>query len=671
MSLASSPGRSRFSLVPIVLLLLAVSLCAQPWIVLGPNGGDVRTLSYNPHNPDQILLGTSTGEIYISKDAGRSWSRSTHLGAGQDYVLDHIVFDPHQPDVIYIGAWSVNDQTSGDFYRSKDGGKTWDALPGIKGKSIRALAIAPSDSRQVVAGAIDGVYRSKDGGDTWAHISPANYAELRNVESIAVDPKNPDIIYAGTWHLAWKTSDGGSTWNNVHQGMIDDSDVFSIIVDYTNPLNVYASACSGIYKSTSGGDTFQKVQGIPFTARRTRVLHQDPSNPLVVYAGTTEGLWKTADGGKAWKRMTGPEVVVNDVMVDPRNSNRVLIGTDRAGVLASDNAAASFTSSNEGYSHRYVGSVLADAQNPDILYAGIVNDRELGGIYTSHDGGKHWVQRTEGLGIRDVFTLRQAATGTIIAGTNRGIYALEPDARQWRPINSVIEEKTVQKTVYRKGRKPSKVPLKLAKKSTLEARVNEIEIAHDHWLAATSSGLYNSKDQGKSWTAIPVTGAADFIAATDHEGLIVAATRDSVFVSKDDGATWINPVVTNSYKLNIRGVTFAQDNIYLATRESAFRSSDKGDTWKRMLGGLPDREITSIVYDAPGNRLLATSYASNFIWQSTDQGKSWKKGPDTGYPLRRISVVRGRYMAATPFDGVILQPEEEAPKAAASNAGEN
>ena len=208
----------------------------------------------------------------------------------------------------------------------------------MHGKSIRAMAIAASDSKTLVAGALDGVFRSTDGGKNWQKISSSNQ-EIHNIESIAVDPKNPDVVYAGTWHLAWKTDDGGASWHHINKGMIEDSDVFSIIVDSTNPSVVFASACSGIYKSQSAGDSFQKIQGIPFSARRTRVLKQDPSNPAIVYAGTTEGLWKTTDAGKTWNRVSNSDVVVNDVMVDPRNSQRVMLATDRAGVLASDDGA--------------------------------------------------------------------------------------------------------------------------------------------------------------------------------------------------------------------------------------------------------------------------------------------------------------------------------------------
>ena len=63
------------------------------------------------------------------------------------------------------------------------------------------------------------------------------------------------------------------------------------------------------------------------------------------------------DAGQTWKRVTNPEIVVNDVFVDPRNSNRVLLATDRSGVMASENGTATWTSSNRGYTHRYVTSI--------------------------------------------------------------------------------------------------------------------------------------------------------------------------------------------------------------------------------------------------------------------------------------------------------------------------
>ena len=68
-------------------------------------------------------------------------------------------------------------------------------------------------------------------------------------------------------------------------------------------------------------------------------------NPNVVYAGTTEGLWKTVDGGKIFKLISPPNFIVNDVMIDPRNASRVLVATDRNGVVASNDAGQTFRAS--------------------------------------------------------------------------------------------------------------------------------------------------------------------------------------------------------------------------------------------------------------------------------------------------------------------------------------
>lgn len=649
-----------------IVLGFSCAVWAGQWTVLGPDGGDVRSLAYNPHNPDQIFLGTNTGTIFVSNDGGHDWTRFAHLGNGDDYVLDHIVIDPKNPKTMYVAGWSLENQQGGDIFRTHNGGKSWDILPDMHNKSVRALDLSASDDKVLVAGALDGVYRTNDGGGAWQRISPLSYTEIKNVESIAVDPKNPDVVYAGTWHLAWKTDDGGKSWHHINKGMIDDSDVFSIIVDATNPSIVFASACSGIYKSTSSGDLFQKIQGIPFSARRTRVLKEDPSNPSIVYAGTTEGLWKTMDQGKTWKRVSNPEIVVNDVLVDPRNSQRVLLATDRGGVLASDDGAQTFTASNHGYTHRYVSSILVDQKDANTIYAGIVNDREWGGVFMSHDGGQHWSQKSAGLGGRDVFSLKQASSGVLIAGTNRGVFLLEHNASEWHPINNILVEKTSM--IRKKGSKKA-IASSAGTRSVLEGRVSDVEISGERWMIATSAGLFSSTDQGKIWKGGPVMGQQDFISVRAHKELIVAATRATVVFSTDNGKIWKESKVL-SYTPNIRGLNMTPEgDVFVACREGAFFSGDSGASWHHIVGGLPDKDITSIVYDGSRKRLLATSGTTGVIFVSTDGGRNWDRGPDSGYPLRRVSVAHGRFLAATPFDGVIAQPESESENAALGGSG--
>jgi len=636
----------------IVLLgfLLCSPLWAEQWKLLGPNGGDARSLAYDPKDPAHIFLGTSTGSIFVSTDGGQVWSNFAHLGSGDDYVLDHILIDPKNTATIFVSAWNVEDTKSGDVFRSLDEGKTWAPLPGMHDKSIRALAMAASDSKVLVSGSLDGVYRSQDAGESWQRISPLNHPELKNIESLAIDPQDPNVIYAGTWHLAWKTTDGGLTWRHINQGMIDDSDVFSIIVDPTNPANVYASACSGIYKSENAGELFRKIQGIPFSARRTRILRGDPSNPSVVYAGTTQGLWKTANAGKTWKQITNSEIVVNDVLVDPRNSSRLLLATDRGGVMQSDNGGLSFSSSNHGYTHRYVTAILADVKNPDTIFVGLANDREWGGVFSFRDRGA-WQQKSAGLGGRDVFALKQTPNGTLIAGTNHGIFVLDRDGHTWRPSNDIKAKKSpIQRAAKTKLLDPPSVTDAL-----MNARVNDIDIASNRWLVATSAGLFTSMDAGSTWNGGPVLGRSDFVSAHSAGSLLVAATHTEILLSGDEGTNWQLARLPAQLS-SIRGLTITPDaEVFIASREGAFRSSNSGKTWERISNGLPQTDLSFIAYDDSAKALLATSLSTGVIFRSDDGGRSWQSGPDSGYPLRRITVAHGRLVAATPFDGVIIQ----------------
>jgi photosystem II stability/assembly factor-like uncharacterized protein len=644
-------------LFPVILLLSGLGLnrsANAQWIPLGPDGGDVRSLSYDRQTPARIYLGTSSGQLFVSNDDGGSWTRFAHLGSGDDYVLDHVQMDPNS-GTIYVSAWSVEQET-GDLFRSSDGGRTWQTLPGMHGKSIRAMALAPSDPRIMIVGALDGVFRSRDGGNTWERISPPHHAEIKNIESIAIDPRNPDVIYAGTWHLPWKTEDGGLNWHSIKNGVVDDSDVFSIIVDHHNSENVYLSACSGIYRSTNAAGLFHKVQGIPFSARRTRVLKQDPVDPAVVYAGTTEGLWKSTDSGQTWRRVSAANIIVNDVHIDPGNPRHLLLATDRSGVLASDDGGQSFQASNRGFAHRQVSSILADRFDAQTVYAGLLNDKEFGGVYVSHTAGKSWQQVDDGLQKLDVFALAQADAAHILAGTNHGIFELTTGSGQWHPINLVLREKIIPgvpaKTKAR-TRNPEQPRVEFVK-SELDGRVTQLELTPAKWFAAASSGLFTSTDEGKSWRAGAGLGRLDFLAVRASGQTVLAATPREAVVSRDGGDTWQLAQVP-SFVTTLYGAAVTPDQaLWLATREGMFRSSDFGATWEHVLNGLTPRNLISVTYDSDNHRLIAVSGRGTLFVSGSDG--QWKE-LNAGFVARLLAVVHGRLIAATAFDGVIVQPE--------------
>lgn len=632
----------------------------QPWQPVGPDGGTVRSLAIDPRDPDRIFLGTSAGNLYLSTDKGASWSRFARPGNSAEMVLDHIVIDPADPRNIFVAAWNAQlPNSDGELYRSKDGGKSWEIVPDLHGKSLRALSIAASDSRVLVVGALDGIYRSRNGGHDWERISPENHAEIKNVESVAIDPVNPDVIYAGTWHLPWKTEDGGKTWHSIKKGVIDDSDVFSIVIDPSQPANLFVSACSGIYRSESAGETFRKIQGIPYSARRTRMLQMDPTDHNVVYAGTTEGLWKTTDAGATWKRMTGANIVVNDVLIDPRHPARVLLATDRSGVLASDDGGVTFMASNRGFTHRQAAALLVDRSNSAVLYAGVLNDKEFGGVFVSRDSGQTWKQTSDGLDGRDVFVLRQAADGSLIAGTDHGIFALRQNAARWMPRNTLAGKAEV--ATAKKG------PGRTAAANELTARVSVLEIAGQRWFAATSSALLVSSDSGESWRQESMPGVGVPVSISVAGKVVAIAGSNMVAVSVSGGESWLpSKPLAPEFAINSVAVDNSGD-IWLAARTGLFRSTDAGDSWK-PVSSLRLANLQTVQFDDDNHRILVTSGSSTNVFESSDNGKTWS-AISTGWRLRNLRLAHGRLLATTAFDGVVIQPEITAGIVAVSGNG--
>jgi photosystem II stability/assembly factor-like uncharacterized protein len=654
----------RGGLAPAFLVFLfAFSAAGMPaqaaWNVAGPAGGDARAIAAVPGQPNHLYLGSTNSWIYESTDQGAHWHRLSKLGSADGLILDHIVVDSENPATVYVAAWR-DDHPDGGLWISHDGGKSWNVAEGLRGQSIRAFIQVRSNPRVLLAGTLEGVFRSADGGSSWTEISPRGSREIHEVESLAVDAVNPDVVYAGTWHLPWKTANGGKSWHSIKQGLIDDSDVFSIIVDPARPRTVFLSACSGIYKSESAGEKFQKIQGIPATARRTRVLMQDPAHHEVVYAGTTEGLYKTVDGGKNFKRMTGPDVIVNDVFVDPRDSEHVLLATDRSGVLTSHDAGASFTASNDGISERKVEALLVDRGNPARLFAGVVNDKSYGGVFVSTNGGAGWEQIGNGLDGRDVFALAQAADGSVLAGTSHGIFALQAGAADpaWQPRNTIANTtvKTASETHFGKHvnvEKQVKDPV-----IELESRVNALDLSGDAWLAATSYGLLTSRDQGASWQGGPVMGRGEYLSVAAHGETMAAARADGVVLSSDGGQTWW-PMSIPTMLTRIHRVTFSADGtLWLGAREGVYFTRDKGKKWL-WIERLPFRDVDDLHYDAGLGRVLASSRESDQVFAIDPKNLSWKWW-QTGYRIAQIRAAGGRLVAASLDDGVLLEPQATA-----------
>jgi photosystem II stability/assembly factor-like uncharacterized protein len=595
-------------------LMLALGMPAgADWIPVGPPGGDARSLAFDPKRPNVVFAGTSDGVAYRSDDGAATWQRLEPGFPHRGHSLDEMIVDTQGR--LLVAYWEVAGP-GGGVARSEDGGRTFTLLP-IAGESVRALAVAPGRPELLVAGSLTGVFRSEDGGDTWQRISPAGHLDLRNIESVAIDPRDPQVYYAGTWHLPWKTYDGGRTWRPIKAGMIDDSDVFTMTVDRRQPDTIYGTACSGIYRSRNAGGLWAKIKGIPSSSRRTRAFVQHPAYPEVFFAGTTEGLWRSDDDLATWRLVTRKDLVVNSIAVLPGGA--ILAGCDGAGIIRSADRGESWTSSNDGFSERFISRVLFDPAG-DRMLAAIREDRRHGGVLAAPVTGGSWAPVAPGLEGREVFALTVLGRG-LFAGTDDGVFRLPPGGDRW--TRGVVMSNGIE----------------------LHPRITDIAVTPPASVyAASSHGLLKSADGGQTWERLllGLGGAVDLV-ATARKGGVFAATRLALFHSSD--GTTFQAMSSLPAPVHRLLVTEAEGLLLAATTEGLFHASEGGRHWHLARGGLPNTDIAALESMNGGRTLIVSDFRHGGLYRTDDGGRTWREIPSRGLRSNRLWM-----LAADPRD---------------------
>jgi photosystem II stability/assembly factor-like uncharacterized protein len=470
---------------------------------------------------------------------------------------------------------------------------------------------------------VDGVFRSADAGKTWQRISPEGHEELRNFDSIAIDPGDARIIYAGTYHLPWKTTDSGEHWAPVHEGMIDDSDVMSILVDRTRPRRIFASACSGIYLSEDGAALWRKIQGIPYSARRTQAILQDPDHAATVYAATTEGLWLTANGGSSWKRVTPGDWVINSVVLLP---GRILIGTEKLGVLVSEDGGAHYRAVNDGFFHRQIVALALDQQQQGRVLAVLANAPET--LLATEDGGITWAPLGQGLKMQGVRKLYAAPGGWWAALERGGLMRYDGGKSAWTNagrLDPTTASLIASAASTNTARKVASHPVG----NNFTEQVNDMAFCDSAWFAATEHGLLRSADRGEKWEVLPLgplptLPVRSVRVSPDGANLWIISLRGLVF-SHDAGKTWSwhdLPEAAGA-ALWLDAETGGEEETVLADAENGlYISRDSGKNWTLAGSGIPQAPVQDLAI--AGDTLLASMRAGG-LYLSRDRGRSWTR----------------------------------------------
>jgi photosystem II stability/assembly factor-like uncharacterized protein len=333
---------------------------------------------------------------------------------------------PGDRNIAYVGA------ASGGIFKTEDAGITWQPIfDSADNSSIGALAIAPSDPRQVWAGTGEtflirpaeamgnGVYKSTDAGRTWTNMG---LQATGRISRVIIDPTDPNTVYVaalGNTHApqqergVYKTTDGGKTWQRIL--FVDPNTGCSdLAIDPQHPGTLYAAMWqiafntwqlnsggpgSGIFKTPDGGKTWSRLSnGLPGGAvhpvGKTSV-DVSCTHPNIVYALIEDkdpGLYRSEDAGASWKKMFTSHSMAQRASYytrvrvstgDPDNVFTICVT-----VMESKNGGKSFNGNGENGDYRPGGDthdMWFDPKDPS--RAMVAHD---GCMNMTYNGGKTW-----------------------------------------------------------------------------------------------------------------------------------------------------------------------------------------------------------------------------------------------------------------------------------------
>ena len=600
---------------------LSITLTGSGWDAIGPFGGGADIVQISRTDSSIVVIATRHS-IYRSLDAGSHWT-GVRTPANASCALHALSIDPRDSSLWYAGVDCPDAPTASGLYRTRDRGEAWSEIEALAGQEVWSIAFSQSSHRFAV-GTANGVFESQDNVNTFRRVSPLGHPGLRPVVSVAYSQED-GTLFAGTTHLPWRTQDGGTTWESIHEGMLDDSDVFSFDFDPRHPTVVYASACSGVYRSMDSGARWSRL-ATPAGAFRAYLIAVDPRRPEVLYAGTSAGLMRSPDGGASWSAVTSDPV--KSIAFDPRDPSRVFAASPVAGILVSHDSGQVFRPVNAGFSNRRFGAI---ASTQGVIFA--TSDRPS--VFRTLDEGANWNSSSNWAG----------TPGPLWADPSRLLLFAARGAEVYRSTDGGT-------SWIGAGRVPGDRVLALA----------GIEAKQPVVFAATSKGIFRWASSA-TWTVVrvpPGSGSIQELRATGDT--LAAVSQSAAMVSTDQGNTWktCGPAPPASAWYGVQMRSGSDGYALAATSRGLLRSEDGCSTWTPVLNGLSTDTVT-LVYLHPRIRSVAFAAQNGKIFLSVDSGRSWTPLEDEGrlglYPLGLAidSARPARLYALFPGRGVLVQ----------------
>ena len=377
-----------------------------------------------------------------------------------------------------------------------------------------------------------------------------------------------------------------------------------------------------------------------------RDLAHDPRNPDRVYLGTADGiLYRSDDGGVKWARLDPGfptrGMSLDDIAVDTRSTVYVgyrEVSGNGGGIARSTDNGRTFTLL-PGIQGESVRALALSPSSRRVIAAGTMT-----GVFLSRDAGQTWARITpkDHPDLKNIESLAFDPDDprVLYAGTWHLAWRTRDAGSTWAPIHEgMIDDSDVM---------------------TMTVLRDDPQVLY----ATACSGIYRSEDGGDSWTklkGIPFSSRRTrAFALSSDESLLLAGTTEGLWISDDRGRTWTR---SPDRDLVINAVLVQRDgSILLGTDEAGIvRSTDHGSTWVASNTGFAERFALQLLFDPEGRLVVATWGAPRYggVYMSGGIGRPWVhlyEGLE-GHQVLSVALLEGGILAGTE-DGLFLRSPE-------------
>jgi hypothetical protein len=318
--------------------------------------------------------------------------------------------------------------------------------------------------------------RSKDHGATWENLTQIAYPKsARFVEQHLPTPGQAPTDRPTTYKEAallkvWVLAFGGRTQpGTIHAGTLP----------------------GGLFTSRDGGDTWELNWPL--------WNHESRGGDLTQGDATSRNDWGGTPAAMAYGEFVPG---IHSIVVDPRDSDRMLVGVSCAGVIGSKDGGKSWQGQNRGMLNDYLPNPAAEwghdphfvtqcAGEPDCLW-----QQNHSGIFSSTDGARTWrrVSRPEmavHFGFAVAVDERDGRTAWVVPATaddqrmavSGGLFVARTrnGGESWETFREGLPQKHAYDVVYRHA---------------LDVRGERV------CFGSTTGNVYVSEDRGESWRCV-------------------------------------------------------------------------------------------------------------------------------------------------------------------------